>query len=649
MDNDIWRHSSISDCEQFVLKATEGESASRWWFSSSKSLSDPWVQIVIGALCVTFSRGILNALNACGAYGTGDVQAATIVNLGSSISFALIGWATGAVVNVAGFRLACLMGTTTTTVFLVLIMGRSLLHVVPLGAIWAIGLVDGIGSGVLWTSVSTITIMYPPENKKGYANTILFGVFSTGAALGGLLAFSLNIRNVEHVSNQVVLPTNQVVVPSTDDNLPNSAGPASLGISVKGYYFMIALTFVGVFLATLIKPYRPTQLSAAIQDRSPLDSENMLSAHSFPANSLSGFFPGCAPSGISQPTSQTPSPMKKEPSSAPAAKARAHETSTAAAPPTGAVFDDSLFSFPVTPGTSFSVPPGKVDVRQDLRALWEATQERSMQLLLVFAFASLFHQTYLFNGLNYGLFNVRTRGLNCFMYWLGRIPAGVIHGHVVDDFRFSVRHRAWNACSLLLFYVALGQALVVTFYLTMPPGTFDVAGDPTYAALAFATFFLYGGLDTVSQSLALWLFSVLGRNHPHKVPHYVAVYRSVQGFGVAMAWLLDLNRLIPYSWQFSISLFFWVVAFPGLATVLRRLPNDDVSLCLRASAPLLFPSLLFPIRPDSDPFFPRPRPLRPTSTFRPHGHALLVFYGYGSLVHDVVQQCVLEAGQPQKR
>lgn len=137
---------------------------------------------------------------------------------------------------------------------------------------------------------------------------------------------------------------------------------------------------------------------------------------------------------------------------------------------------------------------------REFRQLIATLQEQPVQMLLLFSFASLFHQTYLFNGINYRAFNVRTRGLNCFMYWIGRIPAGVLHGHVVDDVRFSTRRRAIHGFTLLLSHVVMCQSLAVIFWMLVPLGHFDVATDPAATAMAFLAFFLYGGLDTVSQS-----------------------------------------------------------------------------------------------------------------------------------------------------
>eukprot|EP01054_Gregarina_sp_Poly1_P002888 Gregarina_sp_Poly_1__2887@NODE_1805_length_3296_cov_333_460514_g336_i2_p2_GENE_NODE_1805_length_3296_cov_333_460514_g336_i2NODE_1805_length_3296_cov_333_460514_g336_i2_p2_ORF_typecomplete_len100_score2_42Peptidase_A24/PF01478_18/0_019_NODE_1805_length_3296_cov_333_460514_g336_i2287586 len=63
-----------------------------------------WTQIVLVSLVCTLSRGTLNALNAVGGLGTGDVQTATMVNLLSSISFSLLSWTTGGIVNIVGYR-----------------------------------------------------------------------------------------------------------------------------------------------------------------------------------------------------------------------------------------------------------------------------------------------------------------------------------------------------------------------------------------------------------------------------------------------------------------------------------------------------------------------------------------------------------------
>lgn len=247
---------------------------------------------------------------------------------------------------------------------------------------------------------------------------------------------------------------------------------------------------------------------------------------------------------------------------------------------------ESLVSNPVRDNVATFLTTSKKQFGQLIATL----KERRVQLLILYSFACLFHQvlkhmlhttavlqTYLFNGINYRAFNVRTRGLNCFMYWMGRIPFGFFHGHIVDDVRFSTRQRGLHATAMMLGLIAICQSLTVIFWQAVPSGIFDIAIDPSTTALAFAAFFLYGGLDNVSQSFALWLFSVLGRRHFERVPHYVAVFRSFQGFGVALAWLLDLNSNTSYYTQFLVCAACWLLALPGLFYVVWNLPTNDVS------------------------------------------------------------------------
>eukprot|EP01053_Blabericola_migrator_P009533 Blabericola_migrator_1__9532@NODE_518_length_7920_cov_188_180568_g396_i0_p2_GENE_NODE_518_length_7920_cov_188_180568_g396_i0NODE_518_length_7920_cov_188_180568_g396_i0_p2_ORF_typecomplete_len663_score76_26UNC93/PF05978_16/2_9e03UNC93/PF05978_16/3_7e14UNC93/PF05978_16/2_4e03MFS_1/PF07690_16/6_3e13MFS_1/PF07690_16/3_4e02MFS_4/PF06779_14/9_6e02MFS_4/PF06779_14/0_0047MFS_4/PF06779_14/2_4e02_NODE_518_length_7920_cov_188_180568_g396_i014003388 len=538
-----------------------------------------WTQIVIASLVCTLSRGTLNALNAVGGLGTGDVQTATMVNLLSSISFSLLSWSTGGIVNMVGYRSACAIGSFTTCCTLSTLMMYTMFHLLPPWVVMVAATFDGIGSGVLWTASGTILIKYPSDRRKGFASTILFAIYSMGAALGGLMAFAMNISSRESTTLDLIdgLP------PHSGDNLPLTP-IVNAGLKPASYSVMISLAVVALVLSFTIKKESAVidryghQL---IDPRGPPSSESLagaLAVGSFISRSASRRDPSRVSLGSNRssfrlfsrsgreeirhvPNSQTP---LRERSVTPAVKLSPRDDFDVEEPSAVAKGPDFLTT-----------------ASHELRALLSTLQERNVQFMIMFSFASLFHQTYLFNGINYRAFNVRTRGLNCFMYWIGRIPAGFFHGFVVDDMRFSSHRRGLHGLTLLLTLVAACQCLTVFFWSAVPPGRFDVMVDPSNAALAFVAFFLYGGLDTVSQSFALWIFSCLGRRHPTRVPHYVALFRSFQGFGVALAWFLDLNSFASYHTQFLVCAITWLAALPGLLYVIHTLPRTDAAVLIQ--------------------------------------------------------------------
>lgn len=52
----------------------------------------------------------------------------------------------------------------------------------------------GICAGLLWTAQGTIMISYPPENNKGHYFAWFWGIFNTGAVIGGLIPLGQNIN-----------------------------------------------------------------------------------------------------------------------------------------------------------------------------------------------------------------------------------------------------------------------------------------------------------------------------------------------------------------------------------------------------------------------------------------------------------------------
>eukprot|EP01055_Gregarina_sp_Pseudo9_P004781 Gregarina_sp_Pseudo_9__4780@NODE_49_length_4858_cov_49_896867_g46_i0_p2_GENE_NODE_49_length_4858_cov_49_896867_g46_i0NODE_49_length_4858_cov_49_896867_g46_i0_p2_ORF_typecomplete_len676_score198_80MFS_1/PF07690_16/1e14MFS_1/PF07690_16/2_7e03UNC93/PF05978_16/8_4e14UNC93/PF05978_16/3_4e03SpoIIIAC/PF06686_11/0_23_NODE_49_length_4858_cov_49_896867_g46_i0782105 len=555
-----------------------------------------WTQIVLVSLVCTLSRGTLNALNAVGGLGTGDVQTATMVNLLSSISFSLLSWSTGGIVNIVGYRMACSIGSFTTTITLSTLMFYTMFHLLPSWLVWLAATCDGIGSGILWTASGTILIKYPSERRKGFASTVLFAIYSLGAALGGLMAFAMNMSERESTTTAEVV----LLPPHSEDNSPLTPISNS-GLKPASYALMISLAGVAFVLSMLLK--RESEIitrsgNPLVEAKSPKSCASEIAlSRSASRREPSRLSLVSNRSSFKLFSSQMPLSAERRAYVATSEASRANARTVRSHTP---LRDRSLtHPCPDTPTEEALSPELKPSASKmiadsatrELRALVQTLHERNVQFMIMFSFASLFHQTYLFNGINYRAFNVRTRGLNCFMYWVGRIPAGFFHGYVVDDMRFSSHRRGLHGLTLLLFLVATCQCLTVFFWTAVPQGRFDVMVDPANAALAFVAFFLYGGLDTVSQSFALWIFSCLGRKHPSRVPHYVALFRSFQGFGVALAWFLDLNSFATYNTQFLVCAITWLMALPGLVWVIYTLPSNDAALMLHV-APGKAPSLV---------------------------------------------------------
>lgn len=389
--------------------------------TQSSILRSTWIQIVLVSIIVTLSRGTLNALNAIGGLGTGDVKTATMVNLLSSISFSAFSWLSGGIVNFLGYRTSVCLGALCTTATLTCLMLYAMYHVIPAFPVMIAASFDGIGSGILWTAAGTVLIKFPSDENKGFASTILFAIYSFGAAMGGLISFAMNINTVQ--LTPMVLPGGGIPL----DGMPLEPVFSS-GLKPASFSVMIALAATG-FILSLFVVRNECQLSDREKDPPDLCEIEFLASP----------IPRVSPTNLPLQKFRLFTTHNSDGQSRHEQDQNSRDNNRS---PLSVAHTPFKPQQPTIRKVSFAYA--------QFNQLTESVMQRSVQLLIIYSFASLFHQTYLFNGINYRTFNVRTRGLNCFMYWLGRVPAGFIHGQLVDDMRFPSRSRALHGFSLLL-------------------------------------------------------------------------------------------------------------------------------------------------------------------------------------------------------
>lgn len=186
-------------------------------------------------------------------------------------------------------------------------------------------------------------------------------------------------------------------------------------------------------------------------------------------------------------------------------------------------------------------------------------------LLFPMFFASNYFYTWQFNDYNGALFNIRTRGLNNFIYWTAQIFGSFFIGHFVLDLRrFRRRVRAflgWSIVVVFVFAVHLWSYYYqLTYTRTSDPPTavkMDI-NDPNYPAHVWLMIF-YGLLDSMWQTTAYWLMGAMS-NDPAKLAVFTGFYKCFQSAGSAVVWRLDAVQK-PYM---DIFISTWVLAAAGM-------------------------------------------------------------------------------------
>lgn len=186
-------------------------------------------------------------------------------------------------------------------------------------------------------------------------------------------------------------------------------------------------------------------------------------------------------------------------------------------------------------------------------------------LLFPMFFASNYFYTWQFNDYNGALFNIRTRGLNNFVYWTAQIFGSFCIGHFVLDLRrFRRRVRAFLGWSIVMVFVFAVHVWSYYYQLTYtrtsdPPDAVKMDfTDPDYPAHVWLMIF-YGLLDSMWQTTAYWLMGAMS-NDPAKLAVFTGFYKCFQSAGSAVVWRLDALQQ-PYM---NIFISTWVLTAAGM-------------------------------------------------------------------------------------
>lgn len=186
-------------------------------------------------------------------------------------------------------------------------------------------------------------------------------------------------------------------------------------------------------------------------------------------------------------------------------------------------------------------------------------------LLFPMFFSSNYFYTWQFNDYNGALFNIRTRGLNNFVYWTAQIFGSFFIGHyVLDSKRFRRRVRAflgWSIVVVSVFAVHIWSYIYQKDYTraSEPPTAVKMDfNNPQFPSRVWLMIF-YGLLDSMWQTTAYWLMGAMS-NDPAKLAVFTGFYKCFQSAGSAVVWRLDAVQK-PYM---NIFISTWVLAAAGM-------------------------------------------------------------------------------------
>ncbi|KZP08266.1 MFS general substrate transporter [Athelia psychrophila] len=222
-----------------------------------------------------------------------------------------------------------------------------------------------------------------------------------------------------------------------------------------------------------------------------------------------------------------------------------------------------------TDGTKVTAPRHP-SWKTEFYGLWVALRTDPLIVLLFpMFFASNWFYTWQFNEYNGALFNIRTRSLNNFVYWMAQIVGSLSIGFLLDQTALTRRFRAfsgWCILMAMIFVVHIWGYMYQRNYTraSMPPDDGDKMdfSTPGYAGRVWLYIFC-GLLDSMWQTTAYWLMGAMS-NDPAKLAHFAGFYKSMQSAGAAGIWRGDAVKL-PYM---NVFLSTWILLVAGLVFAL---------------------------------------------------------------------------------
>ncbi|OMH85529.1 UNC93-like protein 2 [Zancudomyces culisetae] len=192
---------------------------------------------------------------------------------------------------------------------------------------------------------------------------------------------------------------------------------------------------------------------------------------------------------------------------------------------------------------------------------------KRMILILFMSFSSNFFYSYQFNYYNGRNFTTDSKGFNSIFYWGSQMIGSVLIGFVLDS-KMSRKTRAYIGTTIVVVFFNLVWLLThfeqkrLTKIIT---DNGNITDSEKYLRLDYKTsgktyawpiiLYAFMGLaDAIWQNLAYWLIGAMS-NDSTVLSRYVGFYKSIQSFGGAISWAIDVAKM-SMTGQF---IFNWVV------------------------------------------------------------------------------------------
>ncbi|GAA5888904.1 hypothetical protein JCM5296_005038 [Sporobolomyces johnsonii] len=161
-----------------------------------------WARPAVQVAMISFT--VFCSLSGVGGGGQVDPKAANDGNVALYSTFAVIGFASGAIINKIGARLALCLGACGYALY----MGSLLSYNINSnsGFVVGAGAILGICAGLLWTAQGSLTLAYATEATKGRLFALFWIIFNTGGVLGSAIELGLTYHSTTStVSNAVYI------------------------------------------------------------------------------------------------------------------------------------------------------------------------------------------------------------------------------------------------------------------------------------------------------------------------------------------------------------------------------------------------------------------------------------------------------------
>ncbi|GAA5872723.1 hypothetical protein JCM1840_004500 [Sporobolomyces johnsonii] len=161
-----------------------------------------WARPAVQVAMISFT--VFCSLSGVGGGGQVDPKAANDGNVALYSTFAVIGFASGAIINKIGARLALCLGACGYALY----MGSLLSYNINAnsGFVVGAGAILGICAGLLWTAQGSLTLAYATEATKGRLFALFWIIFNTGGVLGSAIELGLTYHSTTStVSNAVYI------------------------------------------------------------------------------------------------------------------------------------------------------------------------------------------------------------------------------------------------------------------------------------------------------------------------------------------------------------------------------------------------------------------------------------------------------------